>query len=162
MTPNITVKKSGPGFLPVQKAIKELRQAEVLVGIPADKTPRKGDVITNASLLYIHTHGSQLQNIPARPVVEPAIEGARSMINPELAKAAAAIVDNDPKAAERALNRAGTIASNAAKRRFGSAELAPNAPSTIRRKKSSAPLIDTAALRRAVTYVVRLRGTIPS
>jgi hypothetical protein len=34
----------------------------------------------------------------------------------------------------------------------------PNAPYTIRKKKSSTPLIDTGAMRAAVTYKVRMKS----
>ena len=75
--------------------------------------------------------------------------------------AAKAITDDNPAAAERALNRAGIIAVNAAKRKFGTGELAPNAPSTIKKKGSDAPLIDKSLLRRSLTQVVRVPGKAP-
>ena len=70
-------------------------------------------------------------------------------------------MDNKPAEAEKYLMRAGTIAANAAKRKFGSAELAPNAPSTIARKGSDKPLIDTGSLRRSIVAVVRIVGKQP-
>lgn len=39
------------------KALDELRNNEVLVGIPEDKSSRKKEIIRNSELLYIHTHG---------------------------------------------------------------------------------------------------------
>jgi hypothetical protein len=36
--------------------------------------------------------------------------------------------------------------------------IAPNKPSTVERKGSSRPLIDTGALKRSTTYVVRSKG----
>lgn len=43
----------------ISKLIKRVTSVEVLVGIPSTKTHRQNDVggITNAELLYIHTHG---------------------------------------------------------------------------------------------------------
>lgn len=39
------------------KALDELKNNEVLVGIPEAKSSRKKEIIRNAELLYIHTHG---------------------------------------------------------------------------------------------------------
>lgn len=35
----------------------------------------------------------------------------------------------------------------------------PNAPSTIRKKKSDKPLIDTGRMRQSVKYVIRKKGS---
>jgi hypothetical protein len=119
------------------------------------------ELITNAQLMWIHSKGSPLRGIPARPTLEPAIQENQALISPRLAKASQAIMDNKPAEAEKYLMRAGTIAVNAAKRRFGSSALAPNAPSTIARKRSDKPLIDTGILRRSIVSVVRVTGKQP-
>ena len=149
---------SGKGFAGLRRDIERLKKSDVLVGVPASTTDRKEDQITNAGLLFLHTHGSPINNIPARPTLEPAITENQALISPQLAKASQAIMDNKPAEAEKYLMRAGTIAANAAKRKFGSAELAPNAPSTIARKGSDKPLIDTGSLRRSIVAVVRIVG----
>lgn len=168
--PTVKVTRSGtPGQTTkgLADAIQRLRRSEVYVGIPADATLRKDDQINNASLMYIHTHGSPLNNIPARPVVEPGIMAAKDLIVPELGRAARALISSvdwgtgkgnaapDADAAEKHLNRAGMIAANAVKRYFTEGDLEPNAPSTIREKGSDRPLIDTGELRRSVTYIVK-------
>ena len=51
------------------KAIKFLKQNEVYVGIADDTTEREEEgtkEITNAELLFIHTNGSPINNIPPR------------------------------------------------------------------------------------------------
>lgn len=115
--------------------------------------------ISNAQLLYIHSKGSPLRNIPARPVLEPAIEakGNREGIAAELAKAVQASLHGNDEDVTRYLKRAGLSASNAAKRWFTDSRnnWAPNAPATIRAKGSDQPLIDTGALRQAITYVIK-------
>src|ERR1017187_7884756 len=157
----VTVTKSGPGLAQFRRDLTRVSKSEVLVGIPAAKAPRslkkgKGPVINNAALLWIHAHGSPLKHIPARPVLEPAVEKNKEIITPHLAEASKAILDRDPMKAERELKLAGTIAANAAKRyvMVGS-NLAPNAPSTIKRKKSSRPLIGSGAMISAIISVVR-------
>lgn len=157
----VTLKKSGPGVAGLKKQMDQLRNMDVLIGIPADKASRKKDVINNASLLFLHTHGSELKHIPARPVLEPSIALNREIISDHLGLAAKAITDNKPDTARRELAVTGQLAANAAKRYvMEGTHLAPNKPSTIRRKKSSRPLIDTSQMVKAITYVVRENGTV--
>jgi hypothetical protein len=144
-------KKSGP---PV--GYGDLGGMNVFVGIPARTRSRRGGKLNNAELLFIHTKGSPLKSIPARPVIEPAIEANQEFINKELGNAVSAALANDPEGVNAALNRAGMVAANACKAWFLDARngWAPNKPATIRRKGSERPLIDTAAMRRAITHVV--------
>lgn len=156
---SVTVKKTGPGIAGLQHSLQELQRADVLVGIPASTTQRKGDPITNASLMFIHSKGSVLQHIPKRPTIEPAIEDKdnQAVYMPHLEAAAIAVLDHDPVKAQRELQLAGTIAANAAKRRFSKTYLTPNAPATIKRKDSDTPLVNFGHLRRAIVSVVRIK-----
>lgn len=118
-----------------------------------------GASVSNAELLYLHTYGSPVNNIPARPVLEPAIG------QPEVAERIAeqlksgmkkAFVDGDAKGAEAEYARAGMIAqSECRKYILDSSHFVPNAPMTIERKGSSKPLIDTASMMNAIIYEVR-------
>ena len=122
----------------------------------ADKA--EGQTINDAELLFIHTNGSELRHLPARPVLEPAIAANSELIAPVMGAAAKDLLNGDAAGAENELNRAGVVASNAAKRWFTDSRngWAPNAPETIKRKKSDKPLIDTGQLRKALTYIVRI------
>jgi hypothetical protein len=106
--------------------------------------------------MYIHTNGSPVKNIPPRPVIEPAIETSRPAIVSELGQAMAAVFAQEPTQARAHLEAAGIVGRNAAIRWFTDPRNGwpPNAPSTIARKGSDRPLIDTGQLRRAITYVV--------
>lgn len=156
MKPKITVTEGGT-LDDVRKALSSLSNAKVYVGIPEAKTSRKGEPVTNAGLMYIHTHGSALRNIPPRPVIEPAIEAKdnKDNITKELELAANSELDGDRANTLLHLKRAGTLGSNAAKRWFTDPRngWAPNAPSTIAAKGSDRPLIDKGELRRAITHV---------
>lgn len=114
--------------------------------------------VNNAELLYIHTNGSPLKNIPARPVIEPAIEDEtnKALYMPELRAAAESALDGDKDKADEHLNRAGLIGQNVSRGWFTNSKnhWAPNALSTIRAKGSSRPLIDTGALRQSIIFVV--------
>lgn len=164
MTPTITLgeKSFNGGFEGIAQAIKEISNSKVYVGIPEQETSRPGEGVTNAGLMYIHTHGSQLRHIPARPVIEPAIEveDNKNKITNLLGSVANAAMDGDKAKAEIQLKKTGQFGSNAAKRWFRDPRnnWPPNAPSTIAAKGSDRPLIDIGELRRSITYVTSYNG----
>jgi len=143
----------------LKAALKKLQRTDVLVGWPEASNSRQSGEIGNAALAYIHSHGSALQNIPARPILQPAIEASpnKELIQRELKAAAEAVLDQDPARATMELNRAGQVAANAVKSWFTTPEnqWAPNSPETIAKKGSDRPLIDTGQLRRSVSFVVK-------
>ena len=58
----------------LDKVLAQLKKKAVYVGIPKENSKRDDGEMTNASLLMIHSKGSPLRHLPARPVIEPAIE----------------------------------------------------------------------------------------
>ncbi len=127
----------------VNRSITTLEKRQVYVGIPQENNERpdvngKKPDVTNAELMYIHTNGSPLRNIPARPVIEPAIEadGNRQNIATELMHAAQRALVDDPAGMEEYLKRAGMVGMVAAKDWFTDPRNGwpPNKPSTIRNK----------------------------
>jgi hypothetical protein len=101
-------------------ALKKIAAAEVYVGVTEESAPREGEKVNNAQLVYVHTHGSPLRNIPPRPIIEPAIEADdnKAQISKELGEAAKALLDGNPKAATKFLNQAGQTGADAAKNWF--------------------------------------------
>ena len=160
MKPVASVKRlSNTGTL--EDRLQRLTRKDVLVGIPVKNASRPGEEINNAELLYLHTHGSPLQHIPARPVIEPAIAAPdnKANITAELKEAAQGVLEGRPEDASRHLELAGQVGENAAVRWFTDPRNGwpRNAPSTIKAKGSDRPLIDTGELRRAITHVVEER-----
>jgi hypothetical protein len=202
MKVNVTVTQTGKNVNAINAAIADLKDDAVFVGIPEAKADRKRKLIgpqkqayvTNAGLLYIHTNGSQLKHIPARPVIEPAINANRLRIESLLMLAAQARLDGKKAEFNRYIKMTGQYASNAAKLWFTDPRNGwpQNAPDTIRKKLGkkprsraakrtwlnartivnlvpqymptygttaldsiNTPLIDTAQLRRAITYVTK-------
>ncbi len=114
--------------------------------------------VNNAELLFIHTKGSPARNIPARPVLQPAIEAEdnKERIVKQLDVMIQAQLAGDREGAEKGATRAALAGQNAARRWFTDPRnnWAPDKPETIRRKGSDKPLIDTGALRAAIQGVV--------
>lgn len=144
----------------VQKSIKTLKTVDVLVGVPQEETGREEKGVTNAELLYIHTNGSPANNIPSRPIIEPAIQDSKEEIGTLLKEAILKALEGDTDGAMAGMEKVGLQGENAAKGWFTNPKnnWAENAESTIKQKGSSKPLIDTGQLRKSITYVVKKKG----
>ncbi len=148
-------------------AVEFTKDNYVLVGIPQKTSSRNKleakskETITNAELLYIHTNGSPVNNVPARPVVEPAIYDDSERISKMLSDAFYALCDGDRDTCERIMQKVGIRAQNVCRGWFTNPKNGwpENSPAVIARKikKGSTdpkPLIDTGELRKSITYVV--------
>lgn len=150
----------------LEKAIKELVKNNVLVGVPRDKDIRQGDSqydnyeneVTNASLMYLHTNGSPLQNIPARPVIEAALFAYRPRIVKGMKQIILDVLTGKP--ANSGFEKVGLLSQNICQDWFDDPKnnWAPNAPMTIALKGSDKPLIDTGQLRKSIVYIVDKGG----
>lgn len=147
------------------KGLKFTKNNYVLVGIPQKKTKRKGEPITNAELLFIHTNGSPINNVPARPVIEPAIKEDKDRLSKMLKVAAVEAMNGEEEKAVQQLQLTGMRAQNVCRAWFVNAKnnWPPNSPSVTARKRKKGstaprPLIDTGELRKSITYVVVKNG----
>jgi hypothetical protein len=157
MKPTVKLSQTGSGAQ-IAKDVADLAKLQIYVGIPEQASSRPKGKATNAELTYIHTHGSPARGIPARPIIEPSLEAPdnKAAITEDLKQAGLSALNGKPKDAEKFLKIAGMDAVNRIRAWFTDArnQWAPNAPSTIRRKGSSRPLIDTSELRKAMTWVL--------
>lgn len=151
------------------KAMQFIRNNEVYVGIPQDENKRKeeNEEVTNAELLFIHTNGSPVNNIPPRPVIEPSIRNDSDRLNSMMKKAAELAFNGDEQGAVNQLKKTGMRAQNVSRAWFVNPGNGwpPNSESTIRKKKKGKkeghelrPLIDTGQLRKSITYFVKTKG----
>lgn len=145
MGPKIIVaRKSGKaGF---DKRLAKINRMASYVGVPAEKSSRKGKGINNAELLFILSKGSPIRHLPSTPWLEPAIaaEGNKEAISHELAGFAQAILDDKPAEALQRLKKAGQAGMNAAKSwptdpRNGWPRLAPSTERARMRKLKNWP-----------------------
>jgi hypothetical protein len=146
----------------IMRKTQELASTQVLVGIPAAKSPRQGDAPSNAALGYLHEMGSPARNIPARPWLGPPVNRMRDEAAAMLKKAAELRFDGKSAEADQVLHALGLTAQNKVKQNItsgGDPVFAPNAPSTVARKGSDRPLIDKAQVLNSVSYVLRKKGS---
>ena len=149
------------------KAIKFLKQNEVYVGIADDTTEREEGTkeITNAELLFIHTNGSPIRNIPPRTVIEPAIRNDKDRLSRMMKQAAQLFLKGDKQGAINQLRKVGMRGQNVSRAWFLNPENGwpPNSPAVQAAKMRKGaniprPLIDTGELRKSITYFVRTKG----
>lgn len=101
--------------------------------------------------------GSNTQRIPARPFMEVLRSEYGDYLQKVAINEAKKIVAGTGNSGDF-FRKFGVSAKGALKRAMLRSELyAPNAPSTIRRKKSSRPLVDTGTLINSADYEVRIR-----
>jgi len=153
----MTFKENGEELLKMIEAWKYFNETEVIVGITEESNSDRGSV-NNAELLYLHECGVPSHNIPPRPVLKPAIaqpevaESIKTMMSEGMK---AALVHGDKEACGQYYERAGMLGRDACKDYIAGGVPPPNAPSTIRRKGSSLPLVDTGSMMNSITYAVR-------
>lgn len=130
MPKNLTVKDNTKRLLTSLAALAENR---CYAGVPATTAGRKKGAINNAELMYIHENGSPSANIPARPVVHPAIKKARPALNAALLATGkmALGAGGDSASVQKGLNAVGLIAQNAMRAKITSGPFAPLSPRTI-------------------------------
>ncbi len=144
--------------------------------------------ITNAALAYIHDNGAPEVNIPQRQFMIPAIEENQDKITNQLVRAARSVLlatgNRDAGRTRDALAAVGLAAERAIKKKINEGVPPPLSEYTLRqraergRKGAQAeldaraqglppgtdlakPLVDTANMRNAATYVIRNRRDRP-
>lgn len=163
--------QAGIGFEELKNIKQFISNYELLVGIPEEEPSNErkevpGTVaITNAELLHIHTNGSVPNNIPARPVIEPALLNGKEKITSEMDSIIKSISGHDLSGAFTKLKKLGLRAQNMCRSWFTNPlnNWPPNSYYTRMKKlkKGSTepkPLIDTGQLRKSITYVIKTKG----
>lgn len=128
---NLTVTKDATKGL--AKAIATLAENRVYAGVPATTAGRKeeGQEINNAELMYIHENGAPEANIPARPVVHPAIKKIQAQVITSLHATGKIALQGNPERVIKGLNAVGLLAQNAMRERITDGPFVPLSPKTV-------------------------------
>lgn len=141
---------------------KDLDGVVVRVGVQAkDKAVRrgKGGSIRNtdqplAVIAAIHEFG--LGDMPQRSFLRSAYDENLPVIDKMIQRVANGAVFG--LGTNAALNQLGNVVQGMVQRKIVDGPFVPNSPATIKRKKSSKPLIDTGHLRQSIRYVIERKG----
>lgn len=132
--------------------LKKLAELEVQVGFQEDQTYDDGTSLAEvAAYNELGTSDS-----PARPFMRQSFENHESEL-----KAACEMVNKiiaDGGTAEVALNNLGVFCKGLVQSEIVDGGFEPNKPSTIKKKGSEQPLIDTGLMRQQVEYVIKKAG----
>lgn len=152
------VKFSGQGLEAIFSAVEKLSQTDVLVGIPHGESREDGDM-TNAQIGYLLETGSPAMNLPPRPHLARGVELVQDFVGMQLSKAADAALDGKQDRMYFYLGSAGMKATMSVKALINAGDFVGLSARTIaarkaRGRKSEKPLVDTAQMRNAHTYVI--------
>lgn len=148
-------------FSGLHKLAKSLEGLGVVrLGLFGEKASRStGGEVTNPELGAIHELGSATRGIPPRSFLRMPLQARAGEIVRRASRGMDKLLaEGNGKQVLENLGAAAMQAIMAAFKSSGFGTWAPNRPATARRKGSSKPLIDTGALRRAVTWQVKEKG----
>lgn len=137
------------GWSEFKALIADANEKEVVVGI------MKGEIATYAA---VNEYGSPANNIPSRPFMRTTIDDNAQEFAQLLRDRINAAIARQQTTVDGALKLVGLQVRN---RMIGTIKRwtePPNAPSTIRRKGESNPLVDTGAMQQSITFEVREKG----
>lgn len=134
--------------------LKDLEKAKVVVGVTAATNGRDGG-LSNAMIAAVHEFGSPAQGIPERSFLRSTVtENADKYAKMEAEKVKEAIASGRMSTYD-AYSVIGNEAMNDVKLKIANGPFKALDEKTVERKGSSKPLIDTGALRQAITFEVR-------
>lgn len=121
-----------------------------------DKAVEEGTPYPLALQAYIKEHGSPAYRVPPRPFLEPGIEKHLDLVESGMKAALQDVLDGGDGRAQR--ERLGATMAAKVQAYFQEDNgWPPNAPSTIKKKGSAQPLVDTGVLRQSITYIIRAK-----
>lgn len=137
-----------------QQMLKDLAKLEVRIGFQhGQATEEDGtDICDVAAWNELGT-----VNSPPRPFLRKSVDENEEKINHFLQAKKADLLQG--KSAERVLKEIGLFQKDLIQEKITEGSFNPNAQSTIQKKGSAKPLIDTGRMRQSVNYVVKKKGS---
>lgn len=166
MKSKLSTKFVDKGFKNVKKTIEKMKDvAHIKIGIlseDGEKMYPDGD-LNLAGVAAVNEFGTEKAGrnrnvkIPPRPFIRSTMDEKKSLFQQITYNALVRInsIGSDPI---QELNKIGLVIAEAIKTKITSIRTPPNAASTIKRKGSSKPLIDTGRMRASIRHQVVLKG----
>ena len=149
--PDLTLTPEGQKYL---SELNKLVSLEVCVGLQAGD----GSYANGADIVEIASYNEfGTSDIPARPFMKQSWENHEAELQAACEEANSVILNGG--SAEEACNLIGAVGVGLIQEEIVSGGFAPNAPSTVRKKGSAQPLIDTGQMRQSIHYIVRGAGS---
>lgn len=133
--------------------IKKLTELQVFVGFQAGEvTDDRG--VDMAQIAMFNELGTATS--PSRPFLRMSVDENEDKIRAMGGKNLRDVTSGGT--AETVLKQTGAFGVSLVQEKIGSGSFEPNAPSTVRKKGSDHPLIDTGRMRQSVKYVIKKKG----
>nr|DAE92079.1 MAG TPA: virion morphogenesis protein [Myoviridae sp. ct5xZ3] len=146
-----TVTADGKKF---KKMLQQLKELEVRVGFQAgEATEEDGTDVCDVAIW--NEFGTE--HVPSRPFLRNSVDNNASKINSFLKSTKRDLVAVKP--AEQVLKEIGIFQKDLIQQEIGHGSFEPNAETTIKKKGSSKPLIDSGRMRQSVNYVIQKKGS---
>lgn len=147
-----TVTPEGKQF---ENMLKDLSKLEVRVGFQAGQAAEDNgaDVCAVAAWNELGT-----EHMPSRPFMRQSVDNHESEIDAFIQSLKSYMFSGNATA-EEILRRIGVFQKGLIQEEIRNGSFAPNAPSTIKKKGSSHPLIDTGTMRQSVNFVITEKGS---
>ena len=133
--------------------IEQLKKLQVQVGFQAGAAADE-DGVDIANIAMWNELGTSRS--PARPFMRKSVDENKDKIKAMCARQLKRLAQG--ASAEDILEKIGVFQKGLIQRKIVDGTFEPNAPSTIRKKGSSRPLIDTGRMRQSVNFVIRRKG----
>lgn len=137
-----------------KRMLEELATLEVRIGFQAGEAQEEDgtDMCDVAAYNELGT-----EHIPARPFLRKSVDENASKINSFMKAKVKELTQGKP--GEQVLKEIGIFQKDLIQEKIKSGTFEPNADSTIAKKGSSKPLIDTGKMRQSVNYVIQKKGS---
>lgn len=159
----VTVSVNRKKITSITARMKAAGNLTVVVGVMGEKAAAmhaaspESARLTNVEIGLIHEFGAPKAHIPERSFLRSTFAEQREKVIQVAAKAAQKVYA-DESGFERRLGQIGLYLAAEVKKKIVSKIAPPNAPSTIARKGSSTPLVDTGQLLDSITHAIKREG----
>lgn len=141
------------------KTLRELTELEVRIGYQRGTLSGNPDNSSRADLVDIAMWNEfGTVNIPSRPFMRDSVDKHEAAINHMLTAQKDALLHG--ATAREILNTAGLFQQDLIQTEIEQGDFVANAPTTIRKKGSDKPLIDTGTMKNSVHYIVVKKGSM--
>lgn len=139
-----------------QKILEELNKLACFIGFQhGNGTEEDGTDLCDVAAW--NELGTSL-GIPSRPFIRNTVDLHQDEINQMLDQMAVQVLNG--ATAEQVLRQMGLYLKRQMQKEIKNGEYVPNAPETIRKKKSDKPLIDSDSMRNSVLYQIKKKGDL--
>lgn len=152
---NAKIKDLDKGYAALKERVERMLRVGVSVGVHDAEGSQEAEGSDGATLSEVAAFNEfGTENIPRRSFLADWADENAEQHKVLISKIARAVVQGKLPSLEAGLNRMGLQFVGEIQQRIAAGIAPENAPSTIARKGSSTPLIDTGQLRSAITYQI--------